>query len=70
MDINMPVMNGMKATKRLRKLDKLKQIDLSETLIIRHSAIEGTIDQIELFDGICKHTIFKTIFFLKMLYFC
>lgn len=51
----MPVMNGMKATKKLRKLHKQKKVDLTDTFIVRHSAIEGTIDQQEIFDGICKY---------------
>ena len=40
----MPVMDGIKATKRLREMHREKLIDLSMTGIFMHSAIEGTLD--------------------------
>ena len=40
----MPIMNGMKAATKLRKLSNLKIIDLSGTLIYMHSAIEETME--------------------------
>mmetsp|Transcript_27897 Transcript_27897/g.26934 ORF Transcript_27897/g.26934 Transcript_27897/m.26934 type:complete len:141 (+) Transcript_27897:1316-1738(+) len=51
MDLNMPVMNGMEATKELRRLGSLNEIDLSSTLIYMHSAIEKSVNWQELFDG-------------------
>lgn len=39
MDINMPVMDGIAATLRLRDMARLRQIDLSHTNIYMHSAI-------------------------------
>ena len=39
MDINMPIKNGIEATKTLRQLNAAKKIDLSNTKIYMHSAI-------------------------------
>ena len=50
----MPVMNGMIATKKLRKMNRLKQINLNNTRILIHSAISETEDYKHLFDGNCK----------------
>ena len=39
MDINMPVMNGIEATKLMREMNKQGEINLNHTLIYMHSAI-------------------------------
>jgi CheY-like chemotaxis protein len=51
MDINMPVMNGIDATKQLRTMNANNIIDLSKTQIYMHSAIGDIIIQQGLFDG-------------------
>lgn len=53
MDLNMPVMNGVEATKILRQMHKSRDIDLSNTKIFIHSAIQKTLigDICSYFDG-------------------
>ena len=55
MDLNLPILDGLKATTILREMDKNEEIDLSQTKIYMHSAIQSTVaDQRKVFDGICK----------------
>ena len=51
MDFNMPVMNGMNATKKIRELGKNKKVSLDNTKIYIHSAISENSDFQNLFDG-------------------
>ena len=44
MDLNMPYMDGVKATTILRELDKKGDIDLSSTQIYAHSAVYDNIE--------------------------
>ena len=57
MDINMPIMNGMQATKLLRELDSKGQINLLRTKIYMHSAIQEVIEWENLFDGILNKPV-------------
>jgi CheY-like chemotaxis protein len=57
MDLNMPVMDGMASTKKLRKMHKQDKINLDSTKIYMHSAIQESIDWYPLFDGKCKTNI-------------
>ena len=47
----MPIMNGMEATKNLRRMDIEGRIDLSRTQIYMHSAIQEVIEWDIIFDG-------------------
>ena len=47
----MPIKNGIEATKTLRQLNAAKKIDLSNTKIYMHSAIQEVIEWEEWFDG-------------------
>jgi CheY-like chemotaxis protein len=51
MDVNMPVMNGIEATKQLRLMNKKRLINLEHTKIYMHSAIEEIVMWKDLFDG-------------------
>ena len=47
MDLNMPVMNGILATQRLRQLHEEKSIDLKQCKIILYSCLSKTSDMQE-----------------------
>lgn len=56
MDLNMPVMDGMRSASTLRLLHEKGVIDLVGTKIIMHSAIQNAVsDDLGVFDGICKY---------------
>lgn len=57
MDLNMPIMDGMQAVKKMRKMHEMQKIDISRTKIIMHSAIQDTIQEEDIFDGKCKYSI-------------
>ena len=49
--MNMPVMNGMDATKKLREMEKNREIRLDQTNIYIHSAIAENLEWQSVFDG-------------------
>lgn len=50
----MPVMNGRQAVERLRQLHIMNRINLNNTKIYMHSAIQGIQQWQDIFDGRCK----------------
>lgn len=55
MDLNMPILDGMRATQRLRVFHENGLIDLSNTKIYMHSAIQDQVnDEHNVFDGVRK----------------
>eukprot|EP00347_Sterkiella_histriomuscorum_P016165 403354236 len=61
-DLNMPILDGKRATITLRQLHDQGVIDLGDTKIFMHSAIQNTVsDDRKIFDGICKPIHFKQL---------
>ena len=44
MDLNMPGMNGLETTEQIKKMNTLKQVDLSKTKFILYSCLSNTAD--------------------------
>ena len=44
MDLNMPGMNGLETTEKIRKMNTLGEIDLSTTKIVLYSCLSNTAD--------------------------
>jgi CheY-like chemotaxis protein len=51
MDINMPEIDGVRATKKLKDMHAEGRINLTNTKIYMHSAIQYSIDWEDTFDG-------------------
>ncbi len=57
MDLNMPVLNGMEATLKMRQLEQEGIIDLSRTKIYLHSAVADSVTNTSMFDGVFSKPI-------------
>lgn len=61
----MPLLDGMEAAKKMRVLHHRGKIDLSETKIFMHSAIQNTLQWKGVFDGKCNDLYFFGFLFIN-----